>query len=344
MIKIKEPKEELKKEYLKKIKAKTINNTSVKITNNFLKFDVDTSSNLTKEFLEYLFVGDIFNESNEYYQNIKDYINISRYCNGKISVINKIYYNTLLAPLTVDDKDQIKALLIKFNDDIKKRIKYVQTTITPSLRRLIINGLGTNVCPYCNRAFISNYRIKRTNYLTADLDHFMPKSLFPLFALSLYNFIPSCQVCNSRMKLAADEDILYPYKNSFGDDAKFEIEYKSSDKSKELILSTIGKEKDEASIKLKYDKTTEIGKKIEASNNLFNIENLYQYHIKFALDLKRRKYCYGETNEKAIDKLFKDKNIDITPEQKKSILYGYNFSNEEEYSILEKLAKDILEE
>lgn len=33
-----------------------------------------------------------------------------------------------------------------------------------------------------------------------DLDHFLPKSECPLVGLSLYNFVPSCQVCNEKLK------------------------------------------------------------------------------------------------------------------------------------------------
>lgn len=56
-------------------------------------------------------------------------------------------------------------------------------------------------CVYCNSAYINSYEIsKGIKKQQFDLDHFIPKSACPLFALSLYNFVPSCQVCNSRIK------------------------------------------------------------------------------------------------------------------------------------------------
>ena len=33
-----------------------------------------------------------------------------------------------------------------------------------------------------------------------DLDHFLPKSVCPLVGLSFYNFVPSCSVCNEKLK------------------------------------------------------------------------------------------------------------------------------------------------
>lgn len=58
-----------------------------------------------------------------------------------------------------------------------------------------------NTCFYCNRAYINSYEVsKACKKRQFDLDHFIPKKVCPLFAISLYNFIPSCQICNSRVK------------------------------------------------------------------------------------------------------------------------------------------------
>ena len=44
-------------------------------------------------------------------------------------------------------------------------------------------------------------KLKRRLYRNQfDLDHFLPKSKCPLVGLSLYNFVPSCQVCNEKLK------------------------------------------------------------------------------------------------------------------------------------------------
>lgn len=49
--------------------------------------------------------------------------------------------------------------------------------------------------------------------------------------MSLYNFIPSCQICNRTFKLdesSYEKDILYPYKEGFDDD-EFNVKFKTSD-------------------------------------------------------------------------------------------------------------------
>ena len=37
-----------------------------------------------------------------------------------------------------------------------------------------------------------------------DLDHLLPKSICPIVGLSLFNFVPSCQVCNEKLKKAKE--------------------------------------------------------------------------------------------------------------------------------------------
>ncbi|WP_255289085.1 HNH endonuclease [Bacillus cereus] len=70
---------------------------------------------------------------------------------------------------------------------------------------MYLKKLNQLVCPYCNASFILT--IDSLNHLPngglkakADLDHFIPKSKFPMFAISLYNLVPSCIYCNQRFK------------------------------------------------------------------------------------------------------------------------------------------------
>lgn len=58
-------------------------------------------------------------------------------------------------------------------------------------------------CFYCNMAYINNFifDIKIMKYKQSfDLDHFIAKDICSLFSLCVYNFVPSCQLCNERIK------------------------------------------------------------------------------------------------------------------------------------------------
>lgn len=64
--------------------------------------------------------------------------------------------------------------------------------------------LHISTCHYCELAYINTYlRSGRGGVVRRqfDVDHFLPKTECPIIGLSLFNFVPSCQVCNSRIKL-----------------------------------------------------------------------------------------------------------------------------------------------
>ena len=59
-----------------------------------------------------------------------------------------------------------------------------------------IEKLGLKICPYCGRQHIniakfSGYRASKPN-----IDHFLPKSLYPFLGISFRNLVPCCYVCN----------------------------------------------------------------------------------------------------------------------------------------------------
>lgn len=69
--------------------------------------------------------------------------------------------------------------------------------ISKGLNTQLVQKYGIKCCPYCNENYIIN-RTKKNNqsYAMAQLDHFYPRDKFPIFAISLYNLIPSCSTCN----------------------------------------------------------------------------------------------------------------------------------------------------
>lgn len=108
------------------------------------------------------------------------------------SVLRKIYnkiqphYKTIFYKKTISNKkdfmlDEWKLFCIAYDKLIKRK-----------LNLQIVEKYGIKCCPYCNE----NYIFNRNNNSSAQLDHFYPKEKFPLFAVSLYNLVPSCPACN----------------------------------------------------------------------------------------------------------------------------------------------------
>ena len=97
----------------------------------------------------------------------------------------------------------------------------------PNIRHQIMSKMRIPVCPYCNRQYVTLYRDSGNHQkTTADLDHFYAKSIYPYLALCVYNFVPSCQICNSRFK--GDVDFyetphLYPYVQKTNSHLKFRL-------------------------------------------------------------------------------------------------------------------------
>lgn len=215
----------------------------------------------------------------------------------------------------------LKVTLNKMFNDLKSQlissvsnepiISY--SLISGDLRHRLMASLGVRTCPYCNRNYITRYGVKGRKS-TADLDHFYQKEQYPLFALSLFNFVPSCPVCNSRMKnVHPADDTMYPYEEGFGDDVHFELRYAKKYKSSEKILhiwqamskSDYNDIEIEAVIDPGID--SERKRRIEKSKELFHIEEVYADHKQDALEaaLRTRIYCEG-SYENFCRKLFNE--------------------------------------
>ncbi|MEG0237121.1 MAG: hypothetical protein RR523_12950 [Cetobacterium sp.] len=109
-----------------------------------------------------------------------------------------------------------------------------------------LEKLDITVCPYCNENYI--YRIlnkkkspeKPDITIRADLDHFYSKNKFGLFALSLYNLVPSCKTCNSSIKGSVNfkEDIraINPYAEAMDEYVTFRREPNNIDNAVDILL------------------------------------------------------------------------------------------------------------
>lgn len=208
-------------------------------------------------------------------------------------------------------------------------------------RHKIMYMIGINVCPYCNRNYVTNYIEDGEERTTADLDHFYYKSEYPYLALSIYNFIPSCQICNSRFKLGVDfcaKQHIYPYKEKFGDDAVFRT---TLNKNSDLDY-LLGKGKN-FDIKIKIDTTNEEKKiKIENSIETFRLEKLYNTEKDYVSELINKCNIYNKNEIKNIMKI--DKLFD-SEEQIKEFIFGKYLDEEKLHKRpLAKLTKDIYEE
>ncbi len=157
-----------------------------------------------------------YNKLNEIYKEITD--NYSWLC---LSFPSDLYQ------LVIDNFDKLVQLFINiylmngcvpesFKDEIKKIADY--KGYSTSIRKFFseqADELGVHSCAYCECAYTGSYEISNKEGETEgkgffDLDHFFPKEEYPIFALCLYNFVPCCQICNSK-RIKGDTPLLKFY-------------------------------------------------------------------------------------------------------------------------------------
>ncbi len=176
--------------------------------------------------------------------------------------------------------------------------------------------LGIDVCPYCNRNYTYTLLHYGNGIVRPELDHYVEKSRHPILALSFYNLIPSCHVCNSSLKHAKPynfDDFLHPYLHSFHDCMVFSVKFKK----KEAIEKTIGGIKEhfgvdfffgatdvfDLEIKPKDQVGADLTKRAEGHKATFKLEKIYEAHKDMVADIIQSAFIY---NEDYVDQLFKD--------------------------------------
>ncbi|MBK0371161.1 hypothetical protein [Flavobacterium agrisoli] len=191
--------------------------------------------------------------------------------------------------------------------------------------------LATNVdiptCTYCNRIYTKTV-VNPSKITRPTFDHWFSKSDYPLLALSFYNLIPSCTVCNSGVKGT----------NPFKLDTHFHPYHKSIE---EIDFKFSYDHKDYSSFKFKIINNNVFSKN---STKAFKLKEIYETHEDEITDLRRLRDIYSE---KYLQML------------KNNILKATSTSDEEIYRLafgthideamfdrrpLSKMKKDILEE
>ncbi len=267
----------------------------------------------------------------------------------ELKEIVQTFKNSLKKP----NKEELKMNLMEFifnYDDFSDKTKEKSMNWG---RHSLLTMMGLEVCPYCQRNYITNYKDKENKELTtADLDHFYPQAQYPYLALSLYNFIPSCHTCNSTMKNQNEIGIdthIYPYTDSMEEDIKFTIEANS-------FVDNVFTRNQNLNIDIDVISTDiEKNNKIENSLKTFKLREVYKNsHSKYVGDLIHNFQKYPKSYTKALGEIFlEEKDKDSKEHQEKLQVLNDNFQEIikkpyidkiEKGEPLAKLTKDIMEE
>lgn len=193
--------------------------------------------------------------------------------------------------------------------------------------------LEIKTCYYCETAYVNTYTTwdngKQETRRQFDVDHFLPKDKCPLLALSLFNFVPSCQVCNSRLKLAnvpGEGKAEYVLFSPSSETARFDDNIKVR-----LRFWTKGEGLKGRYIHFRTESP------YEKYVQFFRLEDRYEFHKMEAVRLNDLKRRYPDTNVRNIARL-----LHYHPEIVKEDLFHLKYLQEGE-RCFEKMTRDILE-
>ena len=204
--------------------------------------------------------------------------------------------------------------------------------------------LGVTVCPYCNRSYIFTVEKEaRNGKARPQYDHFFPKSKYPYLAVSMYNLIPSCAVCNggkSNVDSFKDQKVQYlnPYVEGYGTKTVLQITPK---KKKDRIHSYVGLA-EEYTVKPESapDVDKDAAKRIQDTWDLLKLGPLYEKHSDYIRNILQAKQIYTEEYLDQLMKSFPGAFDDM--DDLKDVVY-FNYLDEEEWGkrILAKLTHDL---
>jgi len=190
---------------------------------------------------------------------------------------------------TPDELDILKSMFTSkgLKKSLKKLINYdswIKTDDKATYRLYnayhLAEKLDIPTCVYCNRIYTKTVISSSGNKVTRPtFDHWFPKSEYPLLALSFYNLIPSCSVCNSGVKGSTTFSLsthFHPYFKNLNEEFKYTFSYDHTDYNK-FSFKILTENKFSAD-----------------SVNAFELEEIFKAHEDEIVDLRKIKDAYSE--------------------------------------------------
>ena len=225
-----------------------------------------------------------------------------------------------------DTKDKSSSSVEEINKHLQEKYEKIYKNFSNrNVAFEILKVIQVNVCPYCNRQYTFTVKGK----IRPEFDHFYPKLDYPYLAISIYNLVPSCGLCNKGKSNIISKNFLYPYEESFEDkEIYFEIP--------NVVGNLLKQEK--IDVKLKSEKNYE--DLIKQYNDSFKIEFLYKQHSDYISELLYKNYIF---NDEAIESIYSsyDELFESPSELKQLILGNYESRNFLQRP-LSKLTNDIM--
>lgn len=277
------------------------------------------------------------------------------------AVVSDTHYSKIIAYLSTNgtlDDAKIENLLLGEIDSLKSAIQEIgqitDDNVTKEFERLYKNftkrnfggqwaeKIGVKICPYCNRNYIFTLSVSRVR---PQYDHFFPKSLYPYLALSMYNLIPCCAICNSAKldfntydSSLSEENFIYPFSDSYGEQFRFKIA------NEDNINSWLGIA-EEYNLIIVSDPSvpSQLIQKQSITAEKLNLIELYNKHGDFVRDIVRTSYVYDDEYFQSLVASYPNLFSSIS-EAKNFVYLNYLDETEWDKRVLSKLTHDIIKD
>lgn len=215
----------------------------------------------------------------------------------------------------------------EIRDDIIAFFGYKYFTSTKNVGKWsayeFVGMLGLRVCSYCNRQYITMYKANNGR-MRADIDHFLPKSKYPYFSMSIYNLVLSCALCNRSFKgkKVLTENAPNPYEHDYNRMYYFYIDLPKIDCDDGCIRVVPAEES------------------INEILSMFHIKQIYQVHSNIAKEFIQKSISYPP---ELVENLIKNTPINLYSNELKlqSALLGYPCKEDIYNDVLGKLKYDF---
>ena len=298
-------------------------------------------------------------------------------CRGKYATMRQVFEKIIEAigkPRSKSEEAEYKKLfkysqLSRINKNHPEKISY-----------WLQQQLQVPVCPFCNRIYTTT--LFRENVRPA-FDHFFPRSEYPYLAVSLFNLIPICDICNKaksdHAEIYGKKQIIYPYDESFddymdegksvhvsfrvlpngdqpldvlyGQSEKFTVQFHPTNSNGETLENRHGGMRISADLDNRFPTDNhEYWERVINSIKLLKLEALYDTHKNEIMRILRNRYIYNRVAVESILKPFLQTKYHNTSDaalilEAQNMLYFANL-DPEDWGItpLNKLKADILKQ
>jgi hypothetical protein len=196
---------------------------------------------------------------------------------------------------------------------------------------MLATDLNRRTCTYCNRTYtnvLSTHTGKKV--MRPQFDHWYPQSLFPVLAISFYNLIPSCYICNSTAKkdvVLSTATHIHPYIDvNQSEEFKFNFAYRTSLDQYRIFITPANPDNRKAFETLKK----------------LNVDEMYNSHHEELRDLIKIKQAYSEEYISKMQIFFPKSGLN--PNEIYRLIFGTELDTETLHKRpLSKFKRDILQ-